>query len=147
MIDAAISTYGTSILELLRLCVCGDHSKVLAELQQYDDDPDRLLSGIVQQDELVGAAGLWRPYPDQAILLHIAIKPQYQRQGLGTKLIDHLMRHYNIPILEAETDIAAVDFYRRLGFQITSLGEKYPGVERFRCLLNGRVMLGNDIVR
>jgi len=33
----------------------------------------------------------------------------------------------------AETDHEAVDFYRRYGFFITSLGEKYPGVERFLC--------------
>ena len=29
----------------------------------------------------------------------------------------------------------AVEFYRKLGFSIESLGEKYPGVERFRCTL------------
>ena len=33
----------------------------------------------------------------------------------------------------AETDKDAVDFYRKLGFSVTSLGEKYPGVERFHC--------------
>ena len=33
----------------------------------------------------------------------------------------------------AETDHEAVDFYRRYVFFITSLGEKYPGVERFLC--------------
>jgi hypothetical protein len=29
----------------------------------------------------------------------------------------------------------AVNFYRNIGFEITSLGEKYPGVERFQCIL------------
>lgn len=27
-----------------------------------------------------------------------------------------------------------VDFYRRIGFKIHSLGEKYPGLERFMCI-------------
>lgn len=38
--------------------------------------------------------------------------------------------------MEAETDKNAVNFYRKIGFNITSLGEKYPGVERFKCTLN-----------
>ena len=37
--------------------------------------------------------------------------------------------------MEAETDIEAVDFYKKIGFQTVSLGEKYPGVERFKCTL------------
>lgn len=40
------------------------------------------------------------------------------------------------PSIVAETDDEAVDFYRRYGFFITSLGEKYPGVERFLCQYN-----------
>jgi len=37
--------------------------------------------------------------------------------------------------LEAETDAEAVKFYKKMGFQIQSLGEKYPGIERFHCYL------------
>jgi ribosomal protein S18 acetylase RimI-like enzyme len=33
----------------------------------------------------------------------------------------------------AETDEEAVEFYRNIGFSIQSLGEKYPGVDRFKC--------------
>lgn len=33
-----------------------------------------------------------------------------------------------LPIV-AETDIDSVGFYRQLGFVVTTLGEKYPGVE------------------
>lgn len=36
-------------------------------------------------------------------------------------------------LIYTETDNDAVDFYRKYGFEITSLGEKYPGVERFLC--------------
>ncbi len=35
-----------------------------------------------------------------------------------------------LPIV-AETDRSALGFYVALGFTMTSLGEKYPGVERF----------------
>lgn len=35
--------------------------------------------------------------------------------------------------MTAETDAEAAGFYRACGFQVRSLGEKYPGVERFAC--------------
>jgi ribosomal protein S18 acetylase RimI-like enzyme len=147
MLDAAISTYRERILELLGLSVFGDRSKIIAEFQQYEGDPNRLLTGIVHHEELVGLAGLLKLNSDQAILLHLAILPRHQRQGLGTKLIDRLMTAHNISILEAETDKEAVDFYSKLGFQIISLGEKYPGVERFRCTLSGGIKRGDGDVR
>ncbi|EJS58105.1 hypothetical protein ICA_01925 [Bacillus cereus BAG1O-3] len=37
--------------------------------------------------------------------------------------------------IEAETDDGAVEFYKRIGFQVKSLGEKYTGIERFPCYL------------
>jgi hypothetical protein len=40
-----------------------------------------------------------------------------------------------LPILE-ETDIDAVGFYSAMHFVITSLGETYPGIERFRLHLD-----------
>ena len=38
-------------------------------------------------------------------------------------------------MITAETDRDAVEFYWSSGFKVTSLGEKYPGVERFLCEL------------
>ena len=37
--------------------------------------------------------------------------------------------------LVAETDADAIGFYQCCGFAVESLGELYPGVERFRCTL------------
>jgi hypothetical protein len=49
-------------------------------------------------------------------------------------MIDTLQREHDIPRLEAETDADAAAFYSKLGFTVTSLGETYPGIERFRCV-------------
>jgi len=49
-------------------------------------------------------------------------------------MINYIASKYSSIV--AETDYEAVDFYRRYGFVITSLGEKYPGVERFLCQYN-----------
>ena len=50
-------------------------------------------------------------------------------------MISQLLAEYNPDTLMAETDQEAVEFYRNTGFVVYSLGELYPGVERFRCVL------------
>jgi ribosomal protein S18 acetylase RimI-like enzyme len=69
-------------------------------------------------------------------LLHIATAPRVRRTGVGSRLLAELWRRVppELPIA-AETDHDAVAFYAANGFVVTSLGEKYPGVERFRVRL------------
>lgn len=50
-------------------------------------------------------------------------------------MIDELLMLEHLTELIAETDRDAVEFYRKYGFEIHSLGEKYPGVDRFHCRL------------
>ncbi|WP_089775522.1 GNAT family N-acetyltransferase [Ruania alba] len=63
----------------------------------------------------------------------IAVAQDCRRQGLGRDLIDRLSHLVGGPWLLAETDSDGVGFYRRCGIEVVSLGEKYPGVERFSC--------------
>ncbi|MFE7422811.1 GNAT family N-acetyltransferase [Rhodococcus sp. NPDC057529] len=78
----------------------------------------------------VGVIG-YRTAPDQTTLLHLATGPHFRRHGIGTALIDWVhARHPGIALV-AETDTAALCFYEKTGFTRTSLGERYPGVERF----------------
>lgn len=71
-------------------------------------------------------AGKW-------VLRAIAVKAAYRRVGVGRRLVQEAIARSDATVIHAETDNDAVDFYSRLGFSITSLGEKYPGVERFAC--------------
>ncbi|ETE89388.1 acetyltransferase [Bacillus thuringiensis serovar aizawai str. Leapi01] len=50
-------------------------------------------------------------------------------------MIKEVVRIYQLTYIEAETDDEAVEFYKRIGFQVKSLGEKYPGIERFHCYM------------
>ena len=70
----------------------------------------------------------------QAEILALAVQEAYRKQGVGKGLIAYTQRQVRVP-LTAETDDDAVGFYRRCGFCITSLGEKYPGVTRYHCSL------------
>ncbi|MCU7557985.1 GNAT family N-acetyltransferase [Macrococcus capreoli] len=62
----------------------------------------------------------------------IAVDMKCQKEGYGKQLIDYIKRDFKKII--AETDDEAVNFYRKQGFKIITLGEKYPGVIRYQCI-------------
>lgn len=83
----------------------------------------------------VGCIGLFLPGPGEAVVGHIAVAPTHRLRGIGRSLVDDAVRRFRLVSVTAETDATAVLFYRRCGFETRSLGELYPGVERFRCML------------
>ncbi|HDX9613977.1 GNAT family N-acetyltransferase [Bacillus toyonensis] len=77
--------------------------------------------------EIIGA--------NKARICHIAVVPQYRYKGIALQMIKEVLRLHQLTYVEAETDKEAVEFYKKIGFQVKSLGEIYPGVERFQCYL------------
>lgn len=69
-------------------------------------------------------------------ILGIATDEAYRKKGVASKLISFSAKALRCSIIKAETDDDAVGFYRKCGFQIDSLGEKYPGKVRYLCTLN-----------
>ena len=59
-------------------------------------------------------------------------------------MILHVCKAYGLEEITAETDRDAVEFYRRVGFEVESLGEQYPGTERFLCRLERAVQLSSE---
>ncbi|MGG2933616.1 GNAT family N-acetyltransferase [Bacillus pacificus] len=72
---------------------------------------------------------------NKARICHIAVVPQYRHKGIALQMIKEVLRMHQLTYLEAETDDEAVEFYKKIGFQVKSLGEKYRGIERFQCYL------------
>ncbi|CAM4287198.1 GNAT family N-acetyltransferase [Bacillus wiedmannii] len=77
--------------------------------------------------EIIGA--------NKARICHIAVVPQFRHKGIALQMIKEVLRMHQLTYLEAETDDEAVEFYKKIGFQVKSLGEKYPGIERFHCYM------------
>lgn len=71
----------------------------------------------------------------KARVCHIAVASDYRQKGIALQMIKEIVRIYQLTYIEAETDDGAVEFYKRMGFQVKSLGEKYTGIERFHCYL------------
>ena len=86
----------------------------------------------------VGApVGILRSYSSErnrCIITHIAVHPEWKERGIGRKLIEFIRDDLKFVRIAVETDDGAVGFYRSCGFEIEPLGEKYPGVQRYRCV-------------
>ena len=104
-------------------------------VQVYSQSDSKLYVFIDNDDAALGIIGFKRE-GFSAEILHIAVDEHKRNCGIGRRMIDNLLRLENFTELTAETDHDAVAFYRRYGFEIRSLGEKYPGVERFHCRLS-----------
>lgn len=108
-------------------------SKIDAEYKLYQEKKNRKLYGYKQAEQFVGCIGVELPAENICIIKQIAVSPSERGRGIGERMIDFINDHHSLSRISAETDQDAVDFYKKMGFTITSLGEKYPGVERFYC--------------
>ena len=100
----------------------------------YKQGDSKLYIFIDSDGSALGIIGV-KGEEGSAEILHIAVAENKRNCGIGRSMIDELLMLENLTELTAETDRDAVEFYRRCGFEIQSLGEKYPGVERFHCRL------------
>ncbi|MED3885476.1 GNAT family N-acetyltransferase [Priestia aryabhattai] len=107
--------------------------KVDGEYKKYTCLPSRKLYSIEVNGDTVSCIGVKFLNAKEAVIKHIAVLPKERGKGIGSSMIRFLCKNYDIHSIFAETDKEAVNFYSKFGFQLTSLGEKYPGVERFLC--------------
>ena len=133
MIKSNLDLTDDELCTYLAYCMSPVQANILRQCQLYRTEQNRSLHGICKEGRLAGLLGLTHR-PEEGVINHVAIHPDYRRQGLGRTLVGAIMELDSNVQLTAETDQEAVNFYRKLGFQITSLGEKYPGVERFECV-------------
>nr|WP_255574572.1 GNAT family N-acetyltransferase [Halobacillus sp. Nhm2S1] len=117
------------------LSLATSEKNINQEYNSYMKLQTRKLYSYYLADENVGCIGIELFRPRQCEIKHIAVSPKHRNNNVGTKMINFILEKYAFETVLAETDIDAVNFYKNYGFQITSLGEKYPGVERFRCIL------------
>ncbi len=111
----------------------GKADQILAEYRDHREYP---LLGVRSGGRLMGLIGLTLSPPVSAVIRHIVVSRDHRRQGVGRAMIRAVGTKYGLESISAETDRGAVAFYRKCGFTIQSLGEKYPGIERFCCTLD-----------
>ncbi|KWX76106.1 GNAT family N-acetyltransferase [Paenibacillus jilunlii] len=124
-----------AVERLLAECMCAGAAEVAEEVDRYLTGGSRDLLGTFVNGELAGVVGILHEPGEAMELLHIAVQARLRGRGIGRAMVEELRRCKGNDMLRAETDLDGVGFYRKSGFVVTSLGEKYPGVERFNCVL------------
>ncbi|KIL34895.1 GNAT family acetyltransferase [Cohnella kolymensis] len=121
------------IRQLIGLIVYDDPERTEEAMKEYKDRPDLEIMGYYADKNLIGLVGFRIDSENVLELRHIAVLPEEQGLGYGRGMILEMLHLKNPQAIVAETDEETVDFYRSIGFTIESLGEQYPGVERFKC--------------
>jgi len=110
--------------------------KVDEEYNKYICSPDRKLYSNGFNGEIISCIGIEIHNSSDGVIKHISVLPKERGSGIGSSMIRFICKEHDLNSISAETDKDAVLFYANFGFRITSLGEKYPGVERFLCKLD-----------
>lgn len=85
---------------------------------------------FVDQSKIIGY-GIFKYADDRADILNLAIDPQYQGQGLGKQLLNHLIKqaqalHVNTITLKVRpTNQVAINLYKKFSFVETDILPKY----------------------
>jgi ribosomal protein S18 acetylase RimI-like enzyme len=112
-----------------------DREAVEEVIERYKREMNFFPYGVVCEGTLAGMIGI-EAKNKHGIIHHIVVAAFWRHCGIGRQMIDEAAVFLGLSVLEAETDADAVNFYRACGFVIRSLGEKYPGTERFLCRLH-----------
>lgn len=103
-------------------------------IDAYRTNPSLAMLGIEADDQLIGLLGLEHDIAQRGVIRHIVVHPTRRGKGIGRLMVVQATARFGLRELSAETDAEAVGFYQRCGFTVQSLGEKYPGRERFHCM-------------
>lgn len=122
-----------AVQELIGHAVFPDPERLEQTIRTYEMNAGYELYGTEEDGSVIAIAGIVMDEENRLEIKHIAVQPDRRGEGLGRELVLALIELKNPQRIVAETDDEAVDFYRSIGFTIESLGETYPGTERFRC--------------
>ncbi|WP_169306533.1 GNAT family N-acetyltransferase [Cohnella pontilimi] len=110
-----------------------DEDEVIEALDRYRKDQQLRAFGLESEGQIVAVIGYRRVEENKLDIKHLAVSPDQRGLGYGRGIILRTLELEKPQLVTVETDEEAVEFYRNIGFIIESLGEKYSGVERFKC--------------
>lgn len=136
IIDIKGNLHDEPVLAVISLSMYMPTAEKLKNLaDKYESDSAISAFACVDDEFVCGTIILKRTADNGFEIIGIATHPDRRKQGVASKLISHAASVLNSSVITAETDDDAVNFYRKYGFQIQSLGEKYPGTIRYLCTL------------
>ncbi|MCG7421016.1 GNAT family N-acetyltransferase [Macrococcus epidermidis] len=125
-----ISMINQELTELIHLAVSSKKSNEILVDAISNNDAECYV--YEREDKFIGVMTI-NLQDNRCEITSLAVDENYQGRGIGSKLVNHIKENYNNIV--AETDGDTLAFYRKQGFVIKSLGEKYPGIIRYLCTI------------
>lgn len=123
----------TVILELLAPSVYyPTEERLLNRARKYQEVENTHIYACKENGELKGIV-VFKIADSSATILDIAVKPEHQGQGIGSKLIDFIFNQFKVDNIIAETDDDAVEFYKKNEFTVVDTETKF-NVKRYSII-------------
>ena len=123
------------ILKLLAPSVYNPtEERLLNRAKKYQEDEETNVYVYKEDNEYKGIV-VFEIVNNSATILDIAVKPEYQKSGIGRKLVDFILNNFGVDAVAAETDDDAIGFYKKYGFDILKTEIKY-NTTRYTCIKN-----------
>ena len=121
------------ILKLLAPSVFNPtEERLLNRAKKYQEDENTNIYAYKDNGEHKGIV-IFKIANNSATILDIAVKPEHQGRGFGSKLIDFIFNSFNVDNVTAETDDDAIGFYKKYGFTIADTKVKFD-VKRYSII-------------
>ena len=125
----------SAILDLLPPSVFNQTpERQLSRAEKYQADDNTSVYAYSENGEYKGIV-VFKIKEQTVEILDIAVKPEYQGKGIGSRLIDYIFSKFSINKIIAETDDEAIGFYKKYGFTVIDTRvEIYT--KRYTCVKN-----------
>ena len=92
--------------------------RLLSRAEKYQADDKTKAHAYSENGEYKGIV-VFKIEDKTAKILDIAVKPECQGKGIGSRLIDYIFSQFAVNKITAETDNDAIGFYKKYGFIMT----------------------------
>lgn len=111
--------------------------KFRIKANQYLNDNSVKIFACCNQDMIEGVIVVFFAEEHKIEVVGIAVDLSARGKGIGSYMINQVIKEYGLLSVYAETDNGAVGFYRKNGFSITEFSKTYGDetVIRYKCKL------------
>ena len=121
------------ILKLLAPSVFNPtEERLLNRAKKYQEDEETNVYVYKEDNEYKGIV-VFEIFDSTATILDIAVNPEHQGQGIGSKHIDFIFNSFKAQNITAETDDDAIGFYIKYGFAVAKTETKF-NTKRYICV-------------
>ena len=106
--------------------------RLLNRAKKYQEDEETNVYVYKEDNEYKGIV-VFEIVNNSATILDIAVKPEYQNRGIGSKIIDFIFNSFNVDSIIAETDDDAIGFYKKYGFTVADTKVDFD-TKRYVCV-------------